>query len=223
MDSQYPLYILAGGRSRRMGRPKATLPFPDRPLVALLAERFAPHFPTQRIVCSTAILTPDIEKALSDYCLIERALFDDQPDGGPLAGLERAARHAAELGAPRWLAIPCDMPFLTPAFLERLADPGNADLQPADAAPNPTAVVPCAADGRLSGVCAAYSVAIQPILTAFLESGRRRVQDFVALIGAARLPFSAYADLPQADRLLFNLNTPDDYQQALAWEQAAQA
>lgn len=189
-----------------MGRPKPLLPFPERPLLAVLAERFASVFPELRIVCASAAMTPDLEITLSDYRLTELVLFDDRTDGGPLAGVERAARHARRLGATRWLVVPCDMPFLTAAFLERLAA----------AFPDAPAAAPCSADGRVSGVCAAYGPAVQPALSNFLDSGRRRVQDFLALVGAARFPFPAYADLPHADRLLFNLNTPDDYRWALA-------
>lgn len=189
-----------------MGRPKPLLPFPERPLLAVLAERFASVFPELRIVCASAAMTPDLEITLSDYRLTELVLFDDRTDGGPLAGVERAARHARRLGATRWLVVPCDMPFLTAAFLERLAA----------AFPDAPAAAPCSADGRVSGVCAAYGPAVQPALSNFLGSGRRRVQDFLALVGAARFAFPAYADLPAADRLLCNLNTPEDYQQALA-------
>ncbi len=190
-----------------MGQPKATLPFPEAPLLATLIARLGRRFPNWRVVFAPATLTPALEKILSDCCPTERLIFDDRPGGGALAGIERAARHAAQRAAPRWLAIPCDMPFLTAEFLERLAA----------ACPAAPAIAPCAADGRVTGVCAAYGPAIQPALSDFLDRGQRRVQDFLNLAGAARLPFPAYADLPGAARILFNLNTPDDYRQALRW------
>ncbi len=201
-----PLYILAGGYSRRMGFPKPLLPFPERPLLVVLAERLAAAFPRQWVICTHEALSPRFEKALSDYGLLDAILLDDRPAAGPLAGIERAARHALHLGAARWLVIPCDLPFLTPAFLARLV---TADL----AAP---AVVPCSPTGNITGVCAAYGPAIQPTLTDLLNRGQRRVQDFLTRVGAAQLTFPRYADLPYADQLLVNLNTPDDYRQALA-------
>lgn len=192
-----------------MGRPKALLPFPKRPLLVVLAERLASVYSDWWIVASVAT-APLLEKTLSDYRLTAHLLLDDRPNGGPLAGIERAACHARHLGALRWLVVPCDMPLLTTAFLERLAA----------AFPAAPAVAPVSATSCITGVCAAYSPAVQPALSAFLDSGRRRVQDFLDLVGAARLPFPAYADLPHADRLLFNLNTPDDYRQAMeVWKE----
>ncbi len=194
-----------------MGQPKALLPFPDLPLLVVLVRRlrsaFRPHVVYSPPALSAA--SDAVQRMLSDYCLNDSRLVDPIPDGGPLGGIAAAAEHARQLGYPRFLVIPCDMPFLTPTFLARLAS----------AHPAAPAVIPCTADGRPTGVCAAYNVAIQPALSAFLRQGGRRVQAFLQTIPAASLPFPDYADLPNADRLLYNLNTPADYRQALLWQQ----
>ncbi len=196
-----------------MGQPKALLPFPDLPLLVVLVRRLRSVF-RPYVVCSPAGFSAasDVaQKTLSDYRLNNSRLVDPIPDGGPLGGIAAAAEHARQLGYPRFLVIPCDMPFLTPTFLARLAS----------AHPTAPAVIPCTAEGRPTGVCAAYNVTIQPDLSTFLHRGGRRVRDFLQTIPAASLPFPDYADLPNADRLLYNLNTPDDYRQALLWHQEA--
>ncbi len=213
--NDYPVYILAGGQSRRMGRPKALLPFPDVPLLLVLVDRLRPVFRPVYAVCSPvgfSVASGDVvRETLSDYCLHDGILVDPIPNAGPLGGIACAAEHTRQLGYPRFLVIPCDMPFITTTFLARLAK----------AHPTAPAVIPCTADGQPTGVCAAYNVTIQPALSAFLRQGGRCVRDFLHTIPAALLPFPDYADLPNADRLLYNLNTPDDYRQALLWYQEA--
>ncbi len=206
----FPVYILAGGQSRRMGQPKALLPFPDVPLLLVLVDRLCVAFRRVYVVCSPAgfsAASDVVQVMLSDYCFNSHMLVDPIPDGGPLGGVACAVEHTRQLGRPRCLVIPCDMPFLTTTFLARLAS----------AHPTAPAVVPFTDDGRPTGVCAAYNVAIQPALSAFLRQGGRRVRDFLQTIPTAPLPFPDYADLPNADRLLYNLNTLADYRQALLW------
>ncbi len=197
-----------------MGWPKPLLPFPDAPLLLVLINHLRAVFRRVYVVCSPVGLSEAsdaVQKSLSDYRFNRHILVDPIHDGGPLGGIAAAAEHARQLGYPRFLVIPCDMPFLTPTFLARLAS----------AHPAAPAVIPSTADGRPTGVCAAYNVTIQPGLSAFLRRGSRRIQDFLQTIPAASLPFPDYADLPNADRLLYNLNTPDDYRQALLWHQEA--
>ncbi|QUW01860.1 molybdenum cofactor guanylyltransferase [Chloracidobacterium validum] len=214
-EASYPLYILVGGQSRRMGRPKALLPFPVAPLVVVLISRFLGCFRDIYLISSSALPAWLLEKTLSDYRFTTDdipVIVDSHPAAGPLAGLECAAHHAQGQGAARWLVIPCDMPFLTTDFLQRLAC----------ASPQASAVVPASATGQRTGVCAAYGGPdVHPALTALLAAGQHRVHAFIEQIGAATLPFSAYADLPAAEWLLFNLNTPKDYQQALRWQTTA--
>jgi len=193
-----------------MGRPKALLPFPDAPLLLVLIDRLRLAFRRVHVVCSpvgSSAASDAVCVTLSDYRL--NILVDPIPDGGPLGGVACAVEHTHRLGRPRCLVIPCDMPFLTTTFLARLV--GTHPTAPA--------VVPFTDDGRPTGVCAAYNVAIQPTLSAFLRQGGRRVQDFLQTIPVASLPFQDYADLPNASRMLYNLNTPDDYRQALLWHQ----
>ncbi|WP_281427950.1 molybdenum cofactor guanylyltransferase [Chloracidobacterium aggregatum] len=209
-----PVYILAGGQSRRMEWPKALLPFPDVPLLLVLVDRLRVASRCVYVVCSPvgfSAASDAVQITLSDYCFNGNVLVDPIPNGGPLGGVACAVEHTRQLGRPRCLVIPCDMPFLTTTFLARLASTHRT-------AP---AVIPLTADGKPTGVCAAYNVAILPALSAFLRQGGRRVRDFLQTIPAVPLPFPDYADLPGADRLLYNLNTPADYRQALLWHQEA--
>lgn len=195
-----------------MGQPKALLPFSDAPLLLILLRRLMSAFRHVYVVCSptgVSLASDAVWKTLSDYCLTKALLVDHFPNAGPLGGIARAAEQTHRLGRHRYLVIPCDMPFLTPTFLWHLAN----------ACPSAPAVIPTTADGHPTGVCAAYHVTIQLVLADFLRRGGRRLRDFLQTIPAVPFPFSAYAHLPHADRLLYNLNTPDDYDQAQRWYQ----
>ena len=86
---QATLVILAGGASRRMGRPKAELPVGGVTMLDWMLARLGPRF---------------------DEVLVATAAMDRHPGGGPLAGVEAgllAARHETIF------AVACDMPHVT--------------------------------------------------------------------------------------------------------------
>ncbi len=111
--------ILAGGRSSRMGRDKAFLPFPapdGPPLIARQAALLL-SLGIHDLVISGR---PDVHYALA--IPEARVVIDSVPDSGPLAGVAAilaAARH------PWVLIIAVDLPHLTSGFLQTLIDAGN--------------------------------------------------------------------------------------------------
>src|ERR1051325_1673089 len=107
--------ILAGGRSRRMGRDKAWLEFRGRPLIVRAVE-LARGLGVREIFISG--------RAEVDYSQLNcRVLLDEQPGLGPVAGIERALQ-AAE--APLLLVLAVDLPRMTPDFLNQLIRHGDA-------------------------------------------------------------------------------------------------
>lgn len=97
-------YVLAGGRSRRMGRDKAFLQLGNKPLVQLAAEKL-------RCVASEVNVLGNRSELASYGALVA----DLHADSGPLGGIEAAIRHTPT----DWILIlPVDMPFLPAALLE---------------------------------------------------------------------------------------------------------
>ena len=88
---QATLLVLAGGESRRMGRPKAWLEVGETTLLRWMVERLGPAF--SEVVVSFA--EPEQLEELVPY----RLVFDRKRASGPLAGIEAgliAARHEVE-------------------------------------------------------------------------------------------------------------------------------
>jgi molybdenum cofactor guanylyltransferase len=95
-------YILAGGRSSRMGRDKAMLLLAGR---TLLARAVA----TARTVATEVVLLGDRH----DLQGADRAIPDLHPGCGPVGGMETALRDLASRPSAEWACfLPVDMPFL---------------------------------------------------------------------------------------------------------------
>ncbi|GIW17776.1 MAG: putative molybdenum cofactor guanylyltransferase [Tepidiforma sp.] len=105
--------ILAGGRSTRFGRDKASAPLRGRPLLQWVAGSVAPA--ADRIVIVRA---PGQPLPAIDVPLPVEVVEDELPGLGPLAGL--AAGFAA-VESDLAFACSCDAPLIAPALVARLA------------------------------------------------------------------------------------------------------
>lgn len=127
--------VLAGGRSRRMGRDKALLAFGGGTLLQHQVRLLEPL--CVRVVVSGAYAGFD-------------CIADARPDAGPLAGL--LAAGAIWRGAV--LALPVDMPLMSAEALAELAQAAQAayfDGHPLPAFFPDAAALAAAADALLAG------------------------------------------------------------------------
>jgi molybdopterin-guanine dinucleotide biosynthesis protein A len=155
---QASLLVLAGGDSRRMGRPKAWLEVGDTFLLSYVVDRLAPAF--SEVMVSFA----EPEQLLEPVPY--RIVFDRKPSAGPLAALEAglvAARNEV------MFAVACDMPYVTQDFAQMAVAAARA----CDAA------IP-RVGGRPEPVCAAYRRSALPFITGAINVGRLKVADVAA-------------------------------------------
>jgi len=188
--------ILCGGRSSRMGRPKAWLPFGDE----LLLQRAV------RIVGSVVdpvvVVAADIQDlpALPTRVEVVRDFVEAR---GPLGGLA-AGLHALVGRVDAVFLSPCDAPFLQPAFIRTLI----ASLEGVQAA------VP-RVGGFLHPLTAAYRIDASDIVLSQLRSGRLRMVDLFELVPTRYLDERHFAESDPTLESLRNLNTPEEYDAAL--------
>lgn len=186
--------ILAGGKSSRMGTDKSFVRALGRPLIEDVLAQVA------GIGAETIILTNRPE----DYGTLGVPLFTDVlPDKGALGGIYTALHSSSQ---PHTLCVACDMPFVVRPLLDYLIS-----LVP-DA--NTDAVVP-RLNGEAEPFRAIYSrVCLGPIRAA-LDAGKMRVISFFPDVRVR------FVDEPEIDRFdpqhlsFFNVNTPEDLEQAL--------
>jgi molybdenum cofactor guanylyltransferase len=186
--------LLVGGRSTRMGRPKADLDWHGEPLAARVARVL-----TRAIGDGPVVLVrapgqelPDLPAGLE--------IVDDPAEGeGPLRGLATGLA-ALEDRADVAVGASVDLPFLTAPFIAAfIAAIGGDD-----------AAVPVAHDRR-HPLPAAYRVALSPFCDKLLARGERRLR---AVFEEVTTRFVAVdgADV----EVLRNINTPAEYEAACA-------
>lgn len=101
-----PVYILAGGKSRRFGSDKARAEFDGLPLLTRLARAAAP-------VAASITVVADRQDRYADLDL--RTIADRIPERGPLGGLHTATEDAK---ADSWiLALTCDLVAFDPGWV----------------------------------------------------------------------------------------------------------
>lgn len=186
------VFLLAGGRSSRMGRDKALLDAAGATFLERIAAAARPLARSIAVVGREAAPEPFV------------AVPDLRPGLGPLAGIESALAAAR---TPAALVVACDLPMVTTAFFERL-------VARASEAPDRILVVEDA-DGRVTPLCGVYPATAREVAARLLDEGERRPRMLLDAVGSRALAFAEYRDLPGASRLLENVNTPDEYRRLL--------
>ena len=189
--------ILCGGDSRRMGKPKACLPFGDEPLLSRVVSQLSEVVAPIVVVGATDMPLPPLPAGVEYLC-------DRQPDRGPLEGL-RVGLAALASQAPAAFVVGCDYPFVAPAYIERLATLS---------AGHDAAVV--RVDGRFHPLAAVYRTSLVANIDELLGSGRSALLDLITQSNVRLVEPTELADLPSPLASLQNVNTPEEYAAALA-------
>lgn len=148
--------LLAGGRSRRMGREKGLVEFHGKPLIQYGIDLLSQF--TDRILISSDN---------SDYLEFGCELVPDEIIGqGPAAGLAASLKCSTTLWS---LVIACDLPFLEPELILNLF----TDTE------NSLAVIPVH-DGEVEPLVALYHKDLSPVFEASLYSGNLSLHKILA-------------------------------------------
>jgi molybdopterin-guanine dinucleotide biosynthesis protein A len=152
---QATLLVLAGGESRRMGRPKAWLEVGDTFLLRHVVDNLASAF--------AEVLVSFAEPEQLEQPVPYRIVFDRKHSAGPLAGLEAGLQTSSN---DVTFVVACDMPYVT---LD-VAHMAIAAARRCDAA------LP-RVDGRPEPLCGAYKRSALPFVTGALNTGRLKAAD----------------------------------------------
>ncbi|MEX0794519.1 MAG: molybdenum cofactor guanylyltransferase [Pirellulaceae bacterium] len=181
--------VLCGGKSRRMGRDKASLPFAESTMLAKVvsvAQQLATHV---LVVKASEQTLPQIP---SDVTVVDDAFPDEGPLRGIVTGLAALPSKVKQV-----MVLGCDMPLIEAEILAPLFD----QLHDFDA------VIPEVA-GRAQPFAAVYQVWVLPILQKSLDTGNRKMLTSIQALNIR------WIELPAA--AFDNVNTPADYAQAKA-------
>lgn len=183
--------ILAGGASRRMGRDKAMLPFGGTTLLQYLIDKYSALGPV-------AVSVNEAGKYPFHGAL---ELPDRFPDCGPMNGIVSAF---AATDAEEILLTAVDLPHGDPALALRLsALRGDAEL--------------CILQRGKKGVEPLFAVYGRSCGAAAADCLAEGKNSLFALFDRIRPRYVLPEELPEfaLDRILENVNTPEDYQKLL--------
>lgn len=173
--------VLCGGRSSRMGRAKAWLPWRGRPMVAHVVEVLREAVDEVVVVASEKLELPPLDASV---------VRDRTPGLGPLGGIREGLAHVASELA---YVSGTDAPYLSPAFVKALlAQRRAAALE---------------LDGRVQTLSAVYPRAGLRCAEQLLGAGRLRPIFLLEAFGYRKLPAEA---LPDPDSVR-GFNTPAEY------------
>ena len=187
--------VLCGGKSTRMGTSKALLPF-------------GPETMLQRVVrLLSGVVSPIVVVAAADQTLPDLpadviVTRDEREARGPLEGL-RAGLAALPGQVEKAYVTSCDVPLLVPAFVAQMLElSAGYDV----------AVMEI--DGFAHPLSAIYGHNVLPHVETLLSENRLRPLFLFDLVNTRRVSPAEMTSDPDL-LTLRNLNTPQDYEEAL--------
>ena len=188
--------VLCGGKSTRMGVPKATLPF-------------GPETMVQRVIRLLGTkVSPIVAVAAADQTLPQLpagviVARDEREARGPLEGLRAGLRALPESVEAAYVTS-CDVPLLVPAFVEHMLDLlGDHDI----------AVMEI--DGFTHPLSAVYRRSVLPHVESLLAQDRLRPVFLFDAVQTRRVSPDEMRTVDPDLSTLRNLNTREDYEAAL--------
>ena len=177
--------ILCGGRSSRMGRPKALLPWHGMHLITHMVNQMRRVFDDIVVVSNDGLELPELQA---------RVVVDRTANLGPLGGI-REALHAIHCSVA--LITSTDAPYFDAALVDSLTAAGR------------TAAFEV--DGWIEPFPALYARELCTTADTLLDQGRRRPLHLLQKSGFERLDGSEWS----ARGAFKNFNTPEEYLHAV--------
>ena len=175
-----------------MGKDKAWLELAGRPMIEHVIAALQP------VTTSVSIIAND-----SEYARLGFPVLPDAHSGiGPLEAIRISLLNARK---PRALLVGCDLPFVT-AELFRFLVSLDATYE---------AVVPMSANQKLEPLCAIYRSSGLNAVESLIASGGRKISLLYDRISTRFVGFEELQHLAGSELFFNNVNTPDDYAQAI--------
>jgi len=184
--------VLMGGKSSRMGQPKAMLRFDGEPLITHIVRKLERLFSQVIVVAAPGQEIPPLRITL---------VRDEMPYQGPVGGIYygmRASEHAL------CFVTSCDAPFLNlPLISHLLSQVSNYDV-----------VVPIWEE-RFQPLHAVYRSAVLPKLQEQLERNELRPIFLYDKVRTRKVSAEEIRRFDPDGLSFLNMNTPEDYETAL--------
>ena len=184
-----PAAVLAGGASKRMGRPKAALPWGAGNLLEFQTGRLSMFFREVFIVVKE---NPDFPIGPA------KVLLDRSPDYAAIHGLLRALEEADD----RILILAVDLPGLNHDVIREIAQRGLK---------TPAAALIPEADGRLQPLAAVWRKSAARFAKMRIDKGMLSLAALADEVAAEILPEKVWRPLDPSRAAFANMNTLADW------------
>jgi molybdenum cofactor guanylyltransferase len=184
-------FILAGGKSTRMGEDKAFLRLGQETLLSRALNLARSLTPNVRIVGEAA--------KFAEFSVVVEDVY---PDRGPLAGIH-AALVSKETALNLMLAV--DTPFIERVFLEFLI----SDARRSDA----VVTVP-RSGGHIHSLCAVYRKEFAAVAEQSLITERNRIDALFSRVKVRVIEEAELQRLGFCPEMFRNVNTPEEWREA---------
>ncbi|HEV2196703.1 MAG TPA: molybdenum cofactor guanylyltransferase [Candidatus Acidoferrum sp.] len=190
-------YVMSGGGSTRFGFDKARAELNGQPMLKRMCTLL------RGAARSVSVVAPF--GRYSEFG--ERIVEDHWPGEGPLGGIITALMDAHEqLQEHTWcLIVGCDMPFLTCEWLTYMKDRALAS--------GAAVIAPQSANG-LEPLCACWNTSATGKLQYAFEDGIRKVTEAMKRVSMEVVDERDWARFDKSGRLFWNMNTPEEYEEA---------
>jgi molybdopterin-guanine dinucleotide biosynthesis protein A/molybdopterin converting factor small subunit len=184
--------VLTGGKSSRMGRPKALLTFDGEPLIVHIVRHL------KRVFAETVVVAaPEQELPLLPVALVRDQVAYQGPVSGIYRGLKAATKEVC-------FVTSCDAPFLDLALISHLL----SEISDCDV------VVPFWQE-RFQPLHAVYRRSVAPLLHEQLERGELRPIFLYDKVRTRKVHEDEIRTFDPEGMSFLNMNSPADYDSAL--------
>ena len=188
--------VLCGGQSKRMGRPKAWLPFDGEIMLSRVVRLLGE-------VVSPIVVVAAPEQDVPPLPAGVRVVRDEERGRGPLQGLAAGLSSLAGVADCVYLTS-CDVPFLQSAFVRRLVE----------LLAEHHICVPRVGEFH-HPLAAVYRLDVLPVVNRLLAEDRLRPFFLFEQVPTRVVEAAELADVDPTFQTLRNLNTPEVYEAAL--------
>jgi len=203
-------FVLAGGKSSRMGSDKALLEINKRPMIEIAVRKL-------RGFCAEVSIAGNRD----DLAEFAPVVHERRVDTGPAAGIEAGL---AACGQPWAMFLPVDVPLVPPQLLRRWAEATVADVQEFERTAGSLLGCSLYTRSRAQPAFAMLRPEVVAVISEGLDQGERRID---VLLGNIRLLYGHarylradaawYVRSDQATELglwFTNVNTPEELAEA---------
>jgi molybdopterin-guanine dinucleotide biosynthesis protein A len=178
-------FILAGGKSNRMGTDKAFLLIQEEPLLKRMIRLISPF-------CKTIAISGQ-NSGYADFNI--EMVPDLYPDCGPISGLISSLKHSST----DWnLLVGVDLPFINEELLQyMISQIGQYDC-----------IIPMH-DGGMEPLIGLYNRRILPVLEDMIKQGDYKLMRLLSKLNTKTIDCNSLIE--KFPRLFLNINRPEDY------------